>query len=71
VNSSTVLLYSTLSEARERIAAQRREEIAKMHEAMVEQHAQTDHVMIEEIHKHLDEMRAEVMTHVNASLDNI
>jgi hypothetical protein len=71
VVSSTVLLYSTLSEARERIAAQRREEIAQMHEAMVEQRAQTDHVLIEEIHKHLDEMRAEVMTHVSASLDNI
>ena len=71
VVSSTVLLYSTLSEARDRIAAHRREEIAKAHEAMVERRAQTDHVLIGEIHEHLDEMRAEVMTHVNASLDNI
>jgi hypothetical protein len=71
VVSSTVLLYSTLSEARDQIAAHRREEIAKAHEAMVEQRAQADHVLIGEIHKHLDEMRAEVMTHVNTSLDNI
>jgi DNA anti-recombination protein RmuC len=66
-----VLLYSTLAGARDRIAAQRREEIAKMHEAMVEQRAQTDHELIQEIHKHMDEIRVEMMTHVNASLDNI
>jgi DNA anti-recombination protein RmuC len=71
VVSSTVLLYSTLAEARDRIAAQRREDIAQMQEAMVEQRAQTDHELIQEIHKHLDEIRIEVMTHVNTSLDNI
>ncbi len=71
VVSSTVLLYSTLSEARDRKAAERREEIARQHEAMVEKRAEADHELIQEIHIHLDEMRAEVMNHVNTSLDNI
>ncbi len=71
VVSSTVLLYSTLSEARDRAAAQRREEIAKVQEAMVEKRAQQDHELIQQIHDHLDEIRTEVMQHVNVSLDNI
>jgi hypothetical protein len=65
------LLYSTLSEARDRIAANRREEIAKMHEDIVDQRAEADHQMIEEIHQHLDEIRTEMMTHVNDSLSTI
>src|SRR5215468_3677601 len=40
VVSSTVLLYSTLSEARDRAAAQRREEIAQEHEARIEARAE-------------------------------
>jgi hypothetical protein len=71
VVSSTVLLYSTISEKRSREAARRREEIAKVHTDMVEQRARTDHELIEEIHKHLDEIRAELVEHVNVSLDNI
>src|SRR5437762_345829 len=68
VVSSTVLLYSTLSEARDRAAAERREEIAKQHEAMVEKRAEADHELIRTIHEHMDEIRTEVMQHVNVSL---
>jgi hypothetical protein len=71
VVSSTVLLYSTLSEARDRAAAERREEIARRHEAMVEKRAEADHELIQQIHEHLDEIRTEVMQHVNVSLDSI
>jgi NhaP-type Na+/H+ and K+/H+ antiporter len=71
VVSSTVLLYSTLSEARDRAAAQRREEIAKVQQAMVERRAEQDHELIQKIHDHMDEIRAEVLQHVNVSLDNI
>ena len=71
VVSSTVLLYSTLSEARDRAAAERREEIARIHTAMVEKRAQEDHELIQEIHEHLDEIRTEITQHVNVSLDNI
>jgi hypothetical protein len=71
VVSSTVLLYSTISEKRGREAAQRREEIAKAHTDMVEQRARIDHELIEDIHKHLDEIRAELSEHVKVSLNNI
>jgi DNA anti-recombination protein RmuC len=71
VVSSTVLLYSTISEKRSREAARRREEIAKAHTDMVEQRARTDHELIKQIHDHLDEIRAELLEHVNVSLDNI
>lgn len=71
VVSSTVLLYSTLSEARERTAAQRREEIAAAHEKQVEARAEADHQRLQEIHDHLDEIHTEVMAHISSSLDNI
>jgi|SRR5579871_2971323 len=71
VVSSTVLLYATLSEVREREAAQRREEIAKAHEEAVDRRAQTDHELIQTIHSHIDEIRVELTEHVNESLDNI
>ncbi|MBX3064859.1 MAG: hypothetical protein U0528_01735 [Anaerolineae bacterium] len=71
VVSSTVLLYSTLSEARDRAAAARREEIAKRHQAEVEQRAQQDHELIEEIHQHLDEVRSQLKLEVEESLKRI
>lgn len=64
VVSSTVLLYSTISEARERAAAQRREEIARMHEEIVERRAQADHELIGKI-------KDELAQHVNQSLADI
>ena len=71
VVSSTVLLYSTLSEVRDRAAAQRREEIAAAHDKMMEERAKTDHDRIQEIHDHIDEIHSEVMKHVSTSLDTI
>jgi hypothetical protein len=64
VVSSTVLLYSTISEVRDRAAAQRREEIASAHEAIVEQRAQTDHELILGIQE-------ELRQHINMRLDDI
>src|SRR5213595_829303 len=61
VVSSTVLLYSTLSEARDRAAAQRREEIAQEHEARIEARAEMDHENIVKIMNHVDELHKEVM----------
>jgi hypothetical protein len=71
VVSSTVLLYSTLSEARDRAAAQRREEIAQQHEARIEARAETDHKNIMKIMNRLDELHNEVVEDFNSSLDNI
>jgi len=71
VVSSTVLLYSTLSEARDKAAAQRREEIAATHDKQIETRAEADHQRLQEIHDHLDEVHTEVMQHINTSLDNI
>ncbi len=71
VVSSTVLLYSTLSEVRDRTAAQRREEIAAAHEKQVEARAEADHQRLQEMHDHLDDIHTEVMTHVSKSLDAI
>ncbi len=71
VVSSTVLLYSTISEARDKRAAQRREEIAATHEKMVEERANADHARIQEIHDHIDAIQDEVMQHVTTSLDRI
>src|SRR5690349_4163303 len=61
VVSSTVLLYSTLSEARDRAAAQRREEIAQQHENRIEARAEADHENIMKIMAHLDDLHSEVM----------
>src|SRR5215510_8717340 len=49
VVSSTVLLYSTLAEARDKAAAQRREEIAEQHQRMVDERAKADSDRIQEI----------------------
>jgi hypothetical protein len=64
VVSSTVLLYSTIAEVRDREASRRREEIAQAHEAAVEQRAQADHELILKI-------RDELTEHVTQSLDTI
>jgi|SRR5579859_2827841 len=71
VVSSTVLLYSTLSEARDRAAAQRREEIAREHEARIEKRAEEDHETIARIQAHVDKLHLEVIDHFNVSLENI
>jgi len=71
VVSSTVLLYSTLSEVRDRAAAQRREEIAQQHEAKIEARAEADHKNIMKIMHHVDELHNEVMENFNTSFDNI
>jgi hypothetical protein len=71
VVSSTVLLYATLAEARDRAAAQRREEIAAAHEKSVEERAQADHQKLQEIHAHLEAIHTEVLEHVSKSLDVI
>jgi hypothetical protein len=64
VVSSTVLLYSTIGEARDREAAQRREQIAREHEAAVEAREQIDHELIQNI-------KSELSEHVTQSLENI
>ncbi|MBL8116834.1 MAG: hypothetical protein J0L63_13520 [Anaerolineae bacterium] len=64
VVSSTVLLYSTISEQRDRKAAARREEIANAHEAMVEARAKADHELILSIQE-------ELRQHINERLENI
>jgi len=57
VVSSTVLLYSTLSDARDKAANQRREEIATLHQQQVDALMQADHLRIQYIHDHLDEIQ--------------
>lgn len=64
VVSSTVLLYSTISEVRDRTAAQRREELAKAHQDAVERRAQAEYELILKIRDDLNE-------HVSRSLDEI
>jgi hypothetical protein len=64
VVSSTVLLYSTIAEKRDREAAEQREAIAQRHQEMAEQRAQQDHEQIEQI-------RDELRQHVNEALANI
>lgn len=64
VVSSTVLLYSTIGEARDRAASKRREEIAAMHEAMVDKRAQADHELLLKI-------QDELAQHINKRLDDI
>jgi hypothetical protein len=64
VVSSTVLLYSTIGEARDREAAARREQLAADHQAAVEQRAQMDHELIQNIKDELSE-------HVTQSPENV
>ena len=71
VVSSTVLLYSTISEARDRAAVARREEIAAKHQEMIDARAEADHQKLELVHQHLDEMNRELNEHVSKSLANI
>ncbi|HVU13192.1 MAG TPA: hypothetical protein VHD90_18065 [Phototrophicaceae bacterium] len=71
VVSSTVLLYSTISDARDKAAAKRREEIAAEHEKMVQARADEDHARIEAINTHIDEIHQEVLEHITTSLDTI
>jgi len=49
VVSSTVLLYATIADVRDRAAAERREEIAKSYERVLEKRVQADHELIEQI----------------------
>jgi hypothetical protein len=71
VVSSTVLLYSTISEKRDKAAAQRREEIAATHQRLLDERSEEDHNRIEEINTHIDEIHSEVMQHITTSLDRI
>ena len=71
VVSSTVLLYSTISDIRQQAAAQRREEIASAHRDSVERRAQADHELIETLHDYVDEIRLELIRNINDSLSNI
>lgn len=71
VVSSTVLLYSTIAEARDRSAAQRREQIAAAHQQQVDMRAEEDHQRIEEISAHIDDIHQQIVEHVTTSLDNI
>jgi len=49
VVSSTVLLYATIADVRDRAAAQRSEEIAKSYERVLEKRVEVEHEMIEQI----------------------
>jgi hypothetical protein len=49
VVSSTVLLYATIADVRDRAAAERREEIARSYEQVLEKRVQADHELIEQI----------------------
>ncbi len=71
VVSSTVLLYSTISESRDRTATKRREEIAGMHQAMSDARAEADHKRILAIQQHIDEIHNELVQHISRSLDGI
>ncbi len=71
VVSSTVLLYSTISEVRDRAAAQQREQIAEWHQQKAEERTEEDHRLIQQINTHIDEIHAEVLQHVTTSLDSI
>ena len=71
VVSSTVLLYSTLSEARDRAAAERREQIAAQHQKSVDARAEADHQRIQEIHQQIVELHEQTISQINLSLDNI
>jgi hypothetical protein len=71
VVSSTVLLYSTLSEARDRAAAERREQIAAAHQKSVEARAEADHERIQEIYQHIVDLHDQTISQINESLDNI
>ena len=71
VVSSTVLLYSTISDKRDKAAAQRREEIAEAHQRQADERSDEDHRLIEQINTHIDEIHGEVMEHITSSLDRI
>ncbi len=64
VVSSTVLLYSTIAEVRDRAAAKRREEIAQQHEAMLDMQIQSNHELLLKI-------QDELAQHINERLDTI
>lgn len=71
VVSSTVLLYATINDVRDRASAQRREEIAARHQAMIEARDEADHAQIQEIHEHLKEIQSDILNHITRSLDEI
>lgn len=71
VVSSTVLLYSTLAEARDRAAAERREEIAAQHQKMMDDRAEADHQRIQEIYQDIAELHDQTVAKINVSLENI
>src|SRR5579871_6930896 len=52
VVSSTVLLYATIADVRDRAAAKRADEIAKAYEQKLEKRVQADHELIEQILQH-------------------
>jgi hypothetical protein len=71
VVSSTVLLYSTLSEARDRAAAERREQIAAEHQKVLDARAEEDHRRIEQIYQNLIDLNDQTVAKINTSLENI
>lgn len=71
VVSSTVLLYSALSEARDRTAAERREQIAAEHQKVLDARSEADHRRIEEIYQNLADLNEQTVSRINVSLENI
>jgi hypothetical protein len=71
VVSSTVLLYSTLSEKRDKEAAEQRDRIAAHHAALIEARALADHERIQQIKALMETMQREIQDHVNAELASI
>ena len=64
VVSSTVLLYSTMSEARDKAAAERREAIAQLHQQMMDDQLAANTATLERIQE-------ELRQHINAQLQEI
>jgi hypothetical protein len=71
VVSSTVLLYSTLAEARDKAAADRREEIAAQHQKFLDARAEADHKRIEEIYQSIVELHDQTVANINTKLESI
>lgn len=64
VVSSTVLLYSTMSEVRDKAAAERREAIAQLHQQMMDDQLAANTATLERIQE-------ELRQHINAQLQEI
>lgn len=71
VVSSTVLLYATLAEVRDRAAAEQREQIAARHQKLLDERAEADHKRIEEIYQNIADLHDQTVKQINLSLENI